>query len=152
MGEVPEEPEAPRDRGKRRFLNFSLGEINWLNIGKGVGVVLLASLGAGYGNHVLGDKVYVADPAMAAEIEKLKGKVEMAQAITDIVKEQVKGIAEKTDATQQDVGDLKTSTKVMELKMENLNEKADKLDKNQSKLQDGIDEILKSLNKKGVGH
>ena len=36
--------------------------------------------------------------------------------------------------------------------MENLNEKADKLDKNQSKLQDGIDEILKSLNKKGVGH
>ena len=91
-------------------------------------------------------------PAMAAEIEKLKGKVEMAQAITDIVKEQVKGIAEKTDATQQDVGDLKTSTKVMELKMENLNEKADKLDKNQSKLQDGIDEILKSLNKKGVGH
>ena len=62
MGEVPEEPEAPRDRGKRRFLNFSLGEINWLNIGKGVGVVLLASLGAGYGNHVLGDKVYVADP------------------------------------------------------------------------------------------
>lgn len=139
----PEENKEPEPSEKRRFLN---GWIDWSKISKAIFGLLVLVGGSFSGYQIYSERQPMAiDSAMAAEIEKLKGKVEMAQAITDIVKEQVKGIASKTDETQKDVGDLKTATEVLKSKMDSLKDKANELDKNQEKIQDGINKILQKL-------
>lgn len=142
---TPNTEDVPKPKKEKSgFFNFSIADINWWGIGKIVILALGILGGSATTHHFVGGRD--SDPALAAELEKVKGDVKMSQAITAIVQEQVKGIATKTDSTQSAVSELKTDTEVLKTKIDLLKETADKLDQNQTRLQSGIDQILQSLN------
>jgi len=126
--------------------------VDWLRLAKIVGTTIGAFAVVLMGSYqiIQEHSPIPAESALATEIEKIRGEVNMCKAVTDSVKERLN----KFESVISDVNGIKVDTEVLKERVNNLKISVDEIkgsikeiNVKQEKTQEGIEEILRKLRK-----